>query len=73
MDKGKLEKANELNSIIESYSNDINGYCDSMNYNYTFLGSALRSIDNLDPKYSVDIKKAIRKALDSIQKEFDEL
>lgn len=73
MNRDKLERANKLDGIIESFSNDINGYCDSMNYNYTFLGSALRSIDELDPKYSVDIKKAIRKALASIQKEFDEL
>lgn len=73
MDKRKLDRANQLNDIINLYSNDINGYCDNSAYNYPSLGSALRSIDKLDKKYSVDIKKSLRKAFDSIQKEFDEL
>ena len=34
MNKDKLERANKLNDIIISYSNDINGYCDNTNYDY---------------------------------------
>lgn len=44
-----------------------------MSANENRLGSALIDINKYAPKESADIKNAIKKALNSIQKEFDEL
>ena len=44
-----------------------------MSANDCILGRALIDIGNYAPKESTDIKNAIKKALNSIQKEFDEL
>ena len=37
------------------------------------IGRALIEINKYAPQEAVDIKKALKKALESIQKEFDEL
>lgn len=74
MDKQKLDRANELNSFIEYYQTTIYRYCkDSGNIDGSRLGNALLNIVNYAPHEADNIKSAIKKALDSIQKEFDEL
>lgn len=74
MDKQKLDRANELNSFIEYYQTTIYRYCkDSGNIDGSRLGNALLNIVKYAPHEADNIKSAIKNALDSIQKEFDEL
>lgn len=74
MDKQKLDRANELNSFIEYYQTTICRYCkDSGNIDGSRLGNALLNMVKYAPHEADNIKSAIKKALDSIQKEFDEL
>lgn len=74
MDKQKLDRANELNSFIEYYQTTISRYCkDSGNVDGSRLGNALLNIVKYAPHEANNIKSAIKNALDSIQKEFDEL
>lgn len=74
MDKQKLDRANELNSFIEYYQPTIYRYCkDSGKIDGSRLGNALLNIVKYAPHEADNIKSAIAKALDSIQKEFDEL
>lgn len=77
MDKQKLDRANELNSFIENYQTTINRYCNDENGMCNIegrrLGNALLNIVKYAPDEANIIKKAIKNALDSIQKEFDEL
>lgn len=73
MDKQKLDRANQLSSLIGDYNGVIDRYCNDMSVNENILGSALIDINKYAPKESADIKNAIKKALNSIQKEFDEL
>lgn len=77
MDKQKLDRANELNSFIENYQTTINRYCNDENGMSSIegsrLGNALLNIAKYAPDEANIIKKAIKNALDSIQKEFDEL
>lgn len=77
MDKQKLDRANELNSFIENYQTTINRYCNDENGMSSIegsrLGNALLNIVKYAPDEANIIKKAIKNALNSIQKEFDEL
>lgn len=79
MDKQKLYRANELNSFIESYQMTINRYCndlnsiDMKNIDGSRLGNALLNIVKYASHEANLIKSDIKKALDRIQKEFDEL
>ncbi len=74
MDKQKLDRANELNSFIEYYQTTICRYCkDVGNVDGSRLGNALLNIVKYAPHEANNIKSAIAKAFDSIQKEFDEL
>ena len=73
MTEEKLSRSNKLNNFIESYKVVIERYCNGMSANDSRLGCALIDIDKYAPKESADIKNAIKKALNSIQKEFDEL
>lgn len=77
MDKQKLDRANELNSFIENYQTTINRYCNDENGMSSIegsrLGNALLDITKYAPDKANIIKKAVKNALDSIQKEFDEL
>ena len=74
MDKKKLDRANELNSFIEYYQTTISRYCkDSGNIDGSRLGNALLNIVKYAPHEADNIKSAIAKAFDSIQKEFDVL
>ena len=69
MTEEKLSRANKLNNFVESYKVVIERYCNGMSANENMLGRALIDIGN----EFTDIKNAIKKALNSIQKEFDEL
>ena len=73
MTEEQLSRANKLNNFIEDYKVIIERYCNGASANDTKLGRALIDIDKYAPKESADIKNAIKKALNSIQKEFDEL
>lgn len=73
MTEEKLSIANKLNNFIESYKVVIERYCNGMSVNDSRLGCALIDITKYAPKESADIKNAIKRALNSIQKEFDEL
>lgn len=57
-----------------AYPEVIKLYCGySKGCNYAEMAYVLRDIDAINPELSKDIKKAVQKAFDSIQKEFDEL
>ena len=73
MTKEELSRANKLSNFIEAYGVVIERYCNGMEANGDKLGCALIDINKYAPKESADIKNAIKKALNSIQKEFDEL
>lgn len=73
MTEEKLSRANKLSNFVESYKVVIERFCNGMSANDSILGRALIDIDKYAPKESAEIKNAIKKALNSIQKEFDEL
>ena len=73
MTEEKLSRANELSNFVGAYKEVIDRYCNGSSVNENRLGCALIDIDKYAPKESTDIKNAIKKALNSIQKEFDEL
>lgn len=73
MTEERLSRANELIYFIDAYKEVIGRYCNGMRVNENRLGNALIDINKYAPKESTDIKNAIKKALNSIQKEFDEL
>ena len=73
MTEEKLSRANKLSNFIEAYGVAIERYCNDMSVNENRLWCALIDINKYAPKESADIKNAIKKALDSIKKEFDEL
>lgn len=73
MTEEKLSRANKLNNFIESYEVVIERYCNNMSVNDSRLGCALIDINKYAPKESADIKNAIKRALNSIRKEFGEL
>lgn len=73
MTEERLCRANELRNFVESYKAVIERYCNGMSVNESRLGSALIDISKYMPKESSNINDVIKKALNSIQKEFDEL
>lgn len=73
MTEEKLSRANKLSNFIESYKIIIEKYYNGMSTNDSNLGRALIDIDKYAPKESTAIKNALKNALNSIQKEFDEL
>lgn len=73
MIKEELSRANNLSNFIETYGVAIERYCKGLEANENRLGCALIAINKYAPKESADIKNAIKRALNSINKEFDEL
>ena len=73
MDQHKLERANILSNFITSHGEVIHRYINDMGCPDNAIGRALIEINKYAPQEAVDIKKALRKALENIQKEFDEL
>ena len=58
---------------VRSFGNEDGQAVCMLEANENRLGSSLIDINKYAPKESADIKNAIKKALNSIQKEFDEL
>lgn len=74
MNKEVFKRADKLNHFLTAYKETTNFYCNYSNgCNYNDMAYVLRDIDAINPELSKDIKKAVQKAFDSIQKEFDEL
>lgn len=73
MTKEELSRANNLNNFIEDYGVIIERYCNDLQVNENRFGCALIDIKKYAPKEFADIKNAIKRALNSIQKELDEL
>lgn len=74
MDKKVFERADKLNHFLTAHKETFDLYCNYSNRcNYNDMSYVLREIDAINPELSKDIKKAVQKAFDSIQKEFDEL
>ena len=74
MDKNVFERADKLNQSLTAHKETINLYCNYSNgCNYNDMSYVLKEIDSINPELSKDIKNAVQKAFDSIQKEFDEL
>lgn len=73
MTEERLARANKLSNFVDAYKGVIDRYCNGASVNENRLGCALIDINKYAPKESADIKNAIKKALNSIQKEFDEL
>ena len=73
MDQQKLDRANILSNFIRSHGEVIYRYVNNMTVNENAIGRALIDINEYAPQEAVDIKNAIKKALENIKKEFDEL
>lgn len=73
MDQQKLDRANILSNFIRSRGEVIYRYVNDMEVNDNAIGRALIDINEYAPQEAVDIKNAIKKALENIKKEFDEL
>ena len=73
MDQQKLNRANILSNFICSNEEVIYRYVNDMAVNDNAIGRALIDINKYAPQEAVDIKNAIKKALENIKKEFDEL
>ena len=73
MDQKKLDRANILSNFIRSNEEVIYRYVNDMTINDNAIGRALIDINKYAPQEAVDIKNAIKKALENIKKEFDEL
>lgn len=74
MNKEVFKRADKLNHFLTAYKETTNFYCNYSNgCNYNDMAYVLRDIDAINPELSKDIKKAVQKAFDSIQKEFNEL
>ena len=73
MDQQKLDRANILSNFIRSHGEVIYRYVNNMTVNENAIGRALIEIKEFAPQEAVNIKNAIKKALENIKKEFDEL
>ena len=73
MDQQKLDRANILSNFIRSNREVIYRYVNNMTVNENAIGRALIEIKEFAPQEAVDIKNALKKALENIKKEFDEL
>ena len=73
MDQQKLDRANILSNFIRSHGEVIYRYDNNMTVNENAIGRALIEIKEFAPQEAVNIKNALKKALENIKKEFDEL
>lgn len=73
MDQQKLDRANILSNFIRSQGEVIYRYVNNMTVNENAIGRALIEIKEFAPQEAVNIKNALKKALENIKKEFDEL
>ena len=73
MDQKKLDRANILSNFIRAHGEVIYRYVNNMTVNENVIGRALIEIKEFAPQEAVNIKNALKKALENIKKEFDEL
>ncbi len=73
MNQQKLDRANILSNFIRSHGEVIYRYVNNMTVNENAIGRALIEIKEFAPQEAVNIKNALKKALENIKKEFDEL
>lgn len=73
MDQQKLDRANILSNFIRSHGEVIYRYVNNMTVNENAIGRALIEIKEFAPQEAVNIKNALKKALENIKKEFNEL
>ena len=73
MDQQKLDRANILSNFIRSHGEVIYRYVNNMTVNENAIGRALIEIKEFAPQEAINIKNALKKALENIKKEFDEL
>ena len=73
MNQQKLDRANILSNFIRSHGEVIYRYVNNMTVNENVIGRALIEIKEFAPQEAVNIKNALKKALENIKKEFDEL
>lgn len=73
MNQQKLDRANILSNFIRSHGDVIYRYVNNMTVNENAIGRALIEIKEFAPQEAVNIKNALKKALENIKKEFDEL
>lgn len=73
MNQQKLDRANILSNFIRSHGEVIYRYANNMTVNENAIGRALIEIKEFAPQEAVNIKNALKKALENIKKEFDEL
>lgn len=68
-----LQKALKLYNFIQSYKELITHYNEAGTINYTTLGFVIKDLDYINPDLTKDIREAFKKALDTVQNEFDKL
>ena len=73
MNQQKLDRANILSNFIRSNGEVIYRYVNNMTVNENAIGRVLIEIKEFAPQEAVNIKNALKKALENIKKEFDEL
>ena len=73
MNQQKLDRANILSNFIRSHGEVIYRYVNNMTVNENAIGRVLIEIKEFAPQEAVNIKNALKKALENIKKEFDEL
>lgn len=73
MNQQKLDQANILSNFIRSNGEVIYRYVNNMTVNENAIGRVLIEIKEFAPQEAVNIKNALKKALENIKKEFDEL
>lgn len=73
MNQQKLDRANILSNFIRSHGEVIYRYVNNMTVNENAIGRALIEIKEFAPQEAVNIKNALKKALENIKKEFNEL
>lgn len=73
MNQQKLDRANILSNFIRSHGEVIYRYVNNMTVNENAIGRVLIEIKEFAPQEAVNIKNTLKKALENIKKEFDEL
>lgn len=73
MNQQKLDRANILSNFIRSNGEVIYRYANNMTVNENAIGRVLIEIKEFAPQEAVNIKNALKKALENIKKEFDKL
>ena len=68
-----LQKALKLYNFIQSYKEVITHYNEADTINYTTLGFVIKDLDHINPDLTKDIREAFKKALDTVQNEFNKL